>query len=51
MRMERMPLIVGKDKNNLSLRDSRFRHRTLLVITVGSREMVAYTYIRTWGIP
>jgi hypothetical protein len=51
MKMERIPLIVGKVKNNLSVRDSRFGHRTLLAIIVGSRQMVAYTCIRTWRIP
>jgi hypothetical protein len=50
MEMERILLIVGRVENNLSVRSSRFGHRTLLAITVGSRQMVAYTYIRTWGI-
>jgi hypothetical protein len=45
MKMERIPLIVGKVKKNLSVRDSHFGHRTLLAITVGSRQMVAYTCI------
>jgi hypothetical protein len=48
METERILLIVGRVENNLSVRDSCFRHSTLMAITVGSRQMVAYTYIRTW---
>jgi hypothetical protein len=51
MEMERILLIVGRIKNNLSVRDSRFGHWTLVAITVGSRQMVTYTCIQTWGIP
>jgi hypothetical protein len=47
--MERTLLTVDRVENNLSVRDSRFGHRTLLTITVGSQQMVAYTCIRTWG--
>jgi hypothetical protein len=39
-------LVVGAT----SCKGSGFRNRTLLAITVGSRQMVACTYIRTWGI-
>jgi hypothetical protein len=49
--MERILLIVGRVENNFSVRNSHLRHRTLLAITVGSRQMVAYTCIQTWGIP
>jgi hypothetical protein len=49
--MERIPLIVGRVKNNLAVRDSHFGHRTLLDITVSSQQMVSYTCICTWGIP
>jgi hypothetical protein len=45
MEMERILLIVGRIKNNLSVRDSRFGHWTLVAITVGSRQMVTYTCI------
>jgi hypothetical protein len=47
MNMERILLIVGRVENSLSVRNSRFRHQTLLAITVGSRQVVAYTCIRT----
>jgi hypothetical protein len=41
MEMERTLLIVGRVDNNLSVRNSRFGHRTLQAIIVGSRQMVA----------
>jgi hypothetical protein len=34
-----------------SCKGSRFGHRTLLAIIACSRQRVAYTCIRTWGIP
>jgi hypothetical protein len=49
--MERILLIVVRVENNLSVRDSRFGHRTLMAITVGSQQTVSYTCIRTWWIP
>jgi hypothetical protein len=45
MKMERILLIVGRVENSFSVRNSHLRHRTLLAITVGSGQMVAYTCI------
>jgi uncharacterized protein YjfI (DUF2170 family) len=50
MEMERVLSIVSRTKKILSIRISHFGHQTLLAITVGSRQMVAYTYIWAWGI-
>jgi hypothetical protein len=51
MKMERILLIVGRVENILLVRNSHFGHQILLAIRVGSWQVVAYTYIRTWGIP
>jgi hypothetical protein len=51
MEMESILLIVGRVENNLSVGDSRFGHRTLMAIILGSQQMVSYTCIQTWGIP
>jgi hypothetical protein len=47
MEMDRILLIVGRDENSLSvISDTRPP-----AIIVDSRQRVAYTCIRMWGIP